>query len=805
VRRHLGFFGLVLLAALAFVFPGLLFRGEVLFERDLHQMLYGQYASIARIVGSGSWPTWDPWPGFGQPLLANPAAQILYPPTWLCLILAPGHAYTGYLLLHLAAGAFATRALARRLGASPLAAAGAGLLWMLSGPVLSLANLWHHLAGASLMPLVWLAACEVRREPVLRRAVVGGGALGLQMLAGSFDMCVLTLAVVAGWWLVTSRDHATPPGRRGTWLALLVAGGVAASLAAGLAVPLLDLWRASARTALGESMRTYWSLHPLLLLQVAVPLFPHRLALAPDTWAQMYEGREPFVASVYLGLVTLPLVAAGLVPRPRRLAIFLACAIALAALIALGRHGLLYPVLVEAVPALRSLRYPSKATVALPLLWALLAARGIDALREPARGWRSRGPALATGAAAVVVATVIAAVLVWAPPAWLVFPAATSSTGGEAALAAKAAGSVLVAAGLGLASLPLLLRDGLHLARGAALLCLAGIDLGVAHRGLNETAPFVLFATPPAVLSKLPAASEGGTRVHSWDYLARVLGKPYRRVEPAIPAPTAPADVPPALAAALARRDFLSPPIAAEFALRGSFDRDWLGLQPRGVRNLGLVFQAKEETPEALRLLRLGGVAYVVALHREGLEALVPVATVRSPFAGDVHVLRVPDPMPLAYAVGGTRVADGVDALRLLAAPDFDPGSEVLLPYGRESRGPGSFTAEVRLTEVRADRLAVEVTLSAEGYLVLLEAWDSGWRAFVDGRETTAHRANVGFVAVAVPGGAHRAEIVYRPRGLGVGLAATTCAAALVLGALVWPPSRPRGGAAGPEKAARPS
>ena len=48
MRRVLGQlgYGLLLLGLLAVLFPGLFFGGEVLFERDLHQMLYGQYAAL---------------------------------------------------------------------------------------------------------------------------------------------------------------------------------------------------------------------------------------------------------------------------------------------------------------------------------------------------------------------------------------------------------------------------------------------------------------------------------------------------------------------------------------------------------------------------------------------------------------------------------------------------------------------------------------------------------------------------------------------------------------------------------------
>jgi uncharacterized membrane protein YfhO len=67
----------------------------------------------------------------------------------------------------------------------------------------------------------------------------------------------------------------------------------------------------------------------------------------------------------------------------------------------------------------------------------------------------------------------------------------------------------------------------------------------------------------------------------------------------------------------------------------------------------------------------------------------------------------------------------------------------------------------------------VETRSSAPGYLVLVEAYDPGWRASVDGSPAEVRRANVGFRAVAVPGGTHRVVFVYRPRAALVGLAAS--------------------------------
>jgi hypothetical protein len=260
---------------------------------------------------------------------------------------------------------------------------------------------------------------------------------------------------------------------------------------------------------------------------------------------------------------------------------------------------------------------------------------------------------------------------------------------------------------------------------------------------------------------------------------------------------TAPSAVSPILAAALARRDFLSPPVSAEFGFLGSYGRDWLGLQPRGVRNLGVYLPSQEETPGFLRLLQAGGVSYAVSLHEEGLEELVPVATATSPFAGLVRLSRVPDPLPLVHAVGSTRLADGLEALHLLASRDFDLRAEAVTAAGPSLRGDPSFAGQVVRRVDGPGHRVFEVAANAPAFVVSLDASDVGWRARVDGQATDVHRANVGFIGVFVPAGRHEVELSYRPRGLWAGLLASGAGLALVLGALAV---RPRAEGRPPER-----
>src|SRR5262249_58444029 len=93
-------FAAALLVLVAWLFREALFGGGVFYVRDIHLVWVPQAEAFARAVAAGSWPVWDDRLGFGQPLLADPSAQALYPPTWLGLALRPWTYYTLFAFFH---------------------------------------------------------------------------------------------------------------------------------------------------------------------------------------------------------------------------------------------------------------------------------------------------------------------------------------------------------------------------------------------------------------------------------------------------------------------------------------------------------------------------------------------------------------------------------------------------------------------------------------------------------------------------------------------------------------------------------
>jgi len=130
-------------------------------------------------------------------------------------------------------------------------------------------------------------------------------------------------------------------------------------------------------------------------------------------------------------------------------------------------------------------------------------------------------------------------------------------------------------------------------------------------------------------------------------------------------------------------------------------------------------------------------------------------------------------------------VAVGDAGLRLLGDPAFDPRREAVLASGVPSTAPASPPGTSRVTELQADRVRLHASLSTPGYVVLVDTYDPGWRAWIDGGpEAPVLRANGSFRAVALTAGEHDVEMVYRPRSVLLGFALS--AVTLLLGLLVW-------------------
>jgi hypothetical protein len=167
--------------------------------------------------------------------------------------------------------------------------------------------------------------------------------------------------------------------------------------------------------------------------------------------------------------------------------------------------------------------------------------------------------------------------------------------------------------------------------------------------------------------------------------------------------------------------------------------------------------------------------AQVLALGAVGVAILAgqDASGNMSPFAPPV--LLSTSPLPRAFLVPEAIVVPEERAADVVSSPSLDPLRTAVLEEGSPLASDPAWRREasaVRLVERRPTLLRLEAKTPGRAILVLLDAWEKGWRASVDGAEEPVRRADGAFRAVRLEAGEHRVEFRYVPPGLreGIGL-----------------------------------
>jgi hypothetical protein len=772
---------LFLLAAVIACLPKALSSRWVLFTRDIGSYWYPIVATFVRVVGEGGLPLWDPYEGYGFPLWADPGSQVAYPPTWLNLLLLPHTVCKILVIGHLLLGGAGVFALLRRWRMGVLPAATAAVTFACAGPVVSAGSLIAHLCGIAWVPWALWALEGVLERGSSRDVALLALVLGAQTLTGSAESSVMSGLAALLRWILLAAERWGPTVKKTVPLA--AAAALAALLASIQWLPTLAMAGRTTRMQYQADARLSWSIHPATLVDVLVPQLVSDVSMGPEPRRVLYEGREPFLASLYLGAATLPLVLLALLSeRPQRRWAWLAFAFFLC--LSLGSHFAPARAIL-ALPPLSAFRYPSKYMWGVALAWSVLAGLGIEVWW---RAWarRERAVGAMSGAFLLALAVALGCVGYRLPdsPGWLV-SAFEVAPQWRASMAIRASWKLQAFAGwLGLAALLLLTRSWrAEWTRLSALLAvvLVALDLTAAARPVNPVAPAALLTHRPPLLDQLSSGdpdvrllSTGG----SMEQLNRDLAYGPRGWDPA-------------WSWALGGQEMIQFPLGTRWNLRGSYDGDITGLaSPQQALMSGLVAQTRD-MPLGLRLLQMGNVGWVIDPRPDGFPLLAEATRSPSVYVSPLRLLKVPDPLPPCYMVGtASRVATSDEAIRQFATADFDPRRQVLLDgAGPTLDGPPDFHGSAVYRLRRANRLRIETDASAAGILVTSETFDPDWRATVDGAPTPIERANVLFRGVRVPAGRHVVEMTYFPRAVGWGIGATALGLILV-GLLLRPVPR---------------
>jgi Bacterial membrane protein YfhO len=803
----------ILAAAVVLMFWKVLFTSQMLFYRDILNQSYPLARLIHEICRKGSLPYWNPYLNFGQPILENPNSLFFYPTTLLIVLLPVDLAYTLHFVLHFVLAAIGTYWLARRWRISHLAALFAAILFVFSGPALSLGSFYNEVACAAWIPWALLstdyavASCSIRSWILLAMVFL------MQFLAGEPFTLLATFGLCFAYALFLAGFFQTPLAKSTLRVlaAFIMTGGAVVVLASIQLFPAMALLRRSLRGAIGFpfSQNTYWSLHPLQLIGTIVAGFPDPMFASSSLWTPVLNfDNKPYFPSLFLGFVPVFFAFIGCVMARDRRRRFVGWSALALLLLAFGRFTPLYRLALFALPILKLVRFPIKLMIPVILLTALLAGWGIDVVRkaDASRFKKANG--------------VLASLLVMTAGVWLLWGASWLLPRTLELAAAWMLRRTI--AGMGIAPTgafgPKAVQSAAHYflnmlhwqAPGVA-----GMTLGAAlwFVGLKKGDRRARMALPAALLlgaAQLVLVNYSANPTVSrslYDYRPPVLDHfkpsrmPYRYADvfggPPLAAVATQALEQPLDFQSIPGARYLSVPASAALQERLLLEHGGMLENAEGISNVDpdwsfpvplyrfwvFALHKTHDPDRTVCLMGRGNVRYQIIGGLRNYQTLSLVAAVSDGTPFSSYLYRNRCFLPRAYVAGSAVYSpDPGEMLARLSDPDFNARGTVLLAsktgsniYSLAPTPAGQVESFVR----HPNSVTLQVKLSRPGYVVLLDRFDPNWHATVDGHEVRIQRANYLFRAVPAGVGEHTIHFYYRQRWLAAGVAVSLCALAL--------------------------
>ena len=800
----------ILLGCVLAMFWKVVFTPAMFFYRDVYNYSYPHARFIQEACRHGFLPYWNPYLNYGEPVLANPNFLFFYPSTLLLIALPIALGYTLHYVLAFMLAAAGTYGLARRWGLSRAAAFFAGFVFTFSGPMLSLGNLYNNMAAASWIPWALLLTDVAMHGRSRRPWILLTLVFTLQYLGAEPFTLLATFALCFAYaiFLEVGRGQSGLQALRRPLVGFFVVGMLMVALASVQLFPALHLLETSRRGLQGLPFNetTSWSFHPLHMLDMVIPGFFGSSIDTPTLWAMILSNRNmPYFPSLFVGFIPLFLALAGWTLGRDRRRTFAALGVVAFLFLSFGRFTPLFAFVYLLIPPLALVRFPVKLLIPMLALVALLAGMGLDILRGSARRWTERRSRIVWPLAAMLGCVVGVWLLTLLMPGWIDAPTqwlfiktnkmfvrtpagelTPEQVQGAATYFIKMLQLYLPGlAGFLLGALLWLraLRLGASWARWAlpGIAVLACARLVVTNYSVNPTVPESFYDYRPPVLDHFAPPQPP----YRFAYI-------FREAKAQVTAP----DVQGFLNfASIPEAASYSPAAQIAFRDRLILSRGSMLLNVEGVMNIDVersfppyLFDfwvyALRGLPDAAStacLLGRTNVRYQVLRSPRTVSTQREVATIFNGSPKPDYLYENLCFLPRTYVAGADRPSESARVtLATLADPDFDATGEVFLSSDSLSApiaSPPGTAGTVQIADYQPNEVTLNARLSRAGYVTLLDRFDPGWHATIDGREVRVFRVNQLFRAVYCRDGEHVVRFYYRQPGLRAGLILSMAAA----------------------------
>jgi len=768
--------------SLLFLFEAAL-TGKAYVLRDVVTFFHPWQQAVRDSVLGGNFPFWNHQSFCGVPLMANLQSGVFYPVNWLYWVLPFDFALTLGMVVHLTIAGAGMRGFLKRAGLAEGAAFLGGALFAYGTWTVAHLEFPMQLGAAVWLPFLWSGVWSSMRGGSARGIAGGALALAMSLLAGYPQMTMFALmsASLLALFLLPGALKTKGKGKaRALAFPLIVV--LAALVSGAQLLPSREMAALSVKTeGYPADVAMSRSLEPLGLVSLVDPYF---LGLPGVDRYWGGETTEFAFGTFYVGAMALLLIA-GVGPaltRPKRkrrvrredfaqpveealvdpvATWFLLLGAAFGVLLALGKHTPVYPLLHEWVPGFDRTRWPGAATFLIAVHLSGLAGIGFRAVTRHRDRIRTASiQALALGGlmlAAWVLARgplepLFRALQTAGVPTWQDAAYNTGRTEWLGALMARSA--LLLATGV-LGFLLVDIRSRVVMAWSFLLVT----DLFLTARWFHTPTESGFYDEVPAETAQV-AEELDGRRVLVSGSTSQLGNFLYgsRNVD----------------AFRWAKRSLLcNANMPAGIA---AVD----GCEPLGPRRHQAFVQAfeAETTPWEIkeRIFDLWDAG--LWLHAPEVRPL-DVPAIEEPDYG-IERNRHEPRLARAMLMGGWRTLDeGTQVLDALFARSHDPAWRTFLEAAPGQAPPSTPESPARRPGEKLEcaegpnSIRVSWQIGDPGVLRILESWDPGWTATVNGRPVPVHRADFLFLGIPVPSGPCDVELTYRPEGFTEGAGAS--------------------------------
>jgi hypothetical protein len=393
------------LASLALFFPSIFFFYDLLegryllTERDLGPYFIPPRFFWVEGIKRGDFPLWNPYQFAGHPFFANPQYAMLYPFNGLFFLLPFDIAFNFIIILHFFLGGLFTYLFLRDLKVNSTGALISGLIFMLSGYLLSVHSLLTILLSSIWTPLIMMFFRRALNGQGFKNEVITSLLMTISFLGGGIEIVYgnfLVLLIMAVFSPLPSKDsledkprccklfYSIPiskflcsvPIYWGRIRNLVIVCILFLFLSAIQLFPFVELFHHSIRgNGISYQEATIWSFAPEDILLLFLPdaygyfLDMKKYWVAQCWFKTLYTGGLPFILTAFFFIFG----------NGRK--IFLSLML-FSLFLSLGKYNPLYPFIFKYVPFFDGIRYPVKFLYLFILSLSMTAGLGFQRMAE---------------------------------------------------------------------------------------------------------------------------------------------------------------------------------------------------------------------------------------------------------------------------------------------------------------------------------------------------------------------------------------------------------------------------------------